>query len=123
MPDQPVDLPAGPIYRIDKFAVPAAARDAFLAAVAETHAVLRRQPGFRGDRVVEQCGGPGRFNFVTLVEWAGAEAIEAAAAAVRQRHAALGLDPRALIEAAGIEADLALYRAVALPLPAPQIPA
>lgn len=112
--------PAGqqPIYRIDKFAVPAAARAAFLANVAETHAVLRRQPGFVRDLVVEQSGGPGRFNFVTLVEWTGEDAIAGAAAAVQARHAAIGLDPRAFVAAAGIDGDVALYRAVALHTPA-----
>lgn len=112
------DHPAGPIYRIDKFAVPLPARDAFLAAVTQTHAVLCRQPGHLRDLVVEQCGGPGRFNFVTLVEWTDIAAVETAAAAVRQRHAALGLDPRALMANAGIAGDIALYRQVTLQIPA-----
>ena len=42
--------------------VPHAAREEFLSRVRDTHRVLRRQPGFIRDALLEQVAGPGRFN-------------------------------------------------------------
>jgi hypothetical protein len=66
------------IYRVDKFVVPSSAREEFLDKVRRTHALLKAQPGFLQDFVLEQSSGPGEFNFVTLVEWASQEAVEKA---------------------------------------------
>ncbi|WP_158596257.1 antibiotic biosynthesis monooxygenase family protein [Oleomonas cavernae] len=63
------------VYRVDKFVVPQAARPEFLAKIRETHAMLATLPGFVRDVVLEQCGGPGEFNLVTLVEWESAAAL------------------------------------------------
>jgi heme-degrading monooxygenase HmoA len=57
------------VYRIDKFKVPPAARDEFLARARETHAFLHTLPGFVTSAIFQQSRGPGAFNFVTLVEW------------------------------------------------------
>lgn len=54
------------IYRVDKFSVPQAAKDEFLKRVRDTHHVLRRQPGFIRDMLLEQVAGPGQFNIVTI---------------------------------------------------------
>lgn len=54
------------IYRVDKFSVPQAAKDEFLKRVRDTHHVLRRQPGFIRDTLLEQVAGPGQFNIVTI---------------------------------------------------------
>jgi hypothetical protein len=43
-------------------------------------------------QVFEQVSGPGEFNFVTLVEWESADALELAATAIAQRQAELGYD-------------------------------
>ncbi|WP_258008719.1 antibiotic biosynthesis monooxygenase, partial [Rhodococcus sp. ENV425] len=66
------------ILRIDKFSVPAAARETFLAAVHETHRELRTQPGFHGDDVVELCSGPSEYNIVTVGRWAHHSALQRA---------------------------------------------
>ena len=47
------------IYRVDKFIVPQAAREEFLKKVHDTHSVLRHQPGFIRDTILEQVAGPG----------------------------------------------------------------
>ena len=57
------------IFRVDKFVVPRSARDEFLSRVKVTHEVLRRQPGFVRDNLLEQFSGPGEFNIVTIAEW------------------------------------------------------
>jgi heme-degrading monooxygenase HmoA len=58
----------GAFYRIDKFAVPEAAREEFLMNVLKTHEVLQAQEGFISHQVLEQVSGPGEFNFVTIAQ-------------------------------------------------------
>lgn len=101
-------------YRIDTFVVPDAARAEFLRAVAATHDVLRRQPGFVRDLVAERTGGPGRIGVVTLVEWSPDADLDAAKRAVDEMHARTRLDRAALVALAGITADLGSYRALAV---------
>lgn len=102
----------GPIYRVDRFMVPEPARATFLAKVEMTHALLRRQPGFRGDVVLEQVSGPGEFNVVTMVEWEGADAMAGAREAVTAMQRSENFDPQAMFAQLGIRADLANYRAI-----------
>ena len=45
-----------PFYRIDRFVVPDAARAEFIGRVRMTHAVLRQQPGFVRDALLEHPG-------------------------------------------------------------------
>ena len=82
------------VYRVDKFVVPAAAREEFLRRVEETHQLLRRQPGFIRDAILEQVSGPGRFNIVTIAEWESQEAIEAARTVGSKAHVERGFDPQ-----------------------------
>ena len=102
-----------PIYRIDKFCVPASARDEFLSRVRATHELLRTQPGFLRDAILEQASGPGQFNFVTIVEWAHAEALEPARQAVAALHQQMKFDAREMMTRLGIRADIANYTRVA----------
>src|SRR5215831_4793369 len=80
-------------YRIDKFKVPPAAREEFLKGVRDTQGFLATLPGFVGNSIFEQSSGPGAFNFVTMVEWESAEAIERAVKAVTERFEATGVNP------------------------------
>ena len=100
------------IYRVDKFAVPTPARDEFLTRVRATHAVLRRQAGFLRDAILEQASGSGEFNFVTIVEWESAAALEPARQAVVALHEQMHFDPREMIARLGIRADVANYRSL-----------
>jgi len=100
------------IYRVDKFVVPDAARQEFLGKVRSTHQLLKAQPGFVRDVVLEQTSGPGRFNFVTMVEWQSQSAMEAAKAVVMAAHAKSGFNPRELFARLGIEADIANYEVI-----------
>ena len=99
-------------YRVDKFAVPAESREEFLRIIAQTHSVLRLSEGFLGDFILEQESGPGEFNIVTFVQWAGPEAIAGASASVRKLHADMGIDPREVVARLGIRPDIAIYRQV-----------
>lgn len=99
-----------PFYRIDKFVVPDEARQAFIDAVDETDAVMRMQPGFVRHELLEQVGGPGEFNFVTVAEWESDSVIPAVAAAIARHHARNRFDRNAFFAQHGIRADIATYR-------------
>jgi hypothetical protein len=101
-----------PIYRVDKFTVPAAGREEFLGRVAQTQAFLERQEGFIRGLVLEQTSGPGVFNFVTIVEWASVDVVERVTAAVARFHKESGFDRQELLRRLGITADIATYTAL-----------
>jgi hypothetical protein len=100
------------IYRVDKFRVPEPARGEFLSQVHATHAVLRCQPGFVRDVILEQTSGPGGFNFVTIVEWSHAAAMEPAREAVAALHRRMNIEPKEMLARLDIRADMANYRTV-----------
>ncbi|MEW5769653.1 MAG: antibiotic biosynthesis monooxygenase family protein [Pseudomonadota bacterium] len=100
------------IYRVDKFVVPHAAREEFLKRVYETHEILRRQPGFIRDELLEQISGPGRFNIVTAAEWESQAAIDAARVAVETARAAIGFNAQETMARLGIEPDMANYKQI-----------
>ncbi|MCA2408488.1 antibiotic biosynthesis monooxygenase [Rhizobium leguminosarum bv. viciae 248] len=104
---------SGAFYRIDKFIVPAAAREEFLVKVMMTHKLLEVQDGFIDHRVLEQVAGPGEFNFVTIAEWENTEVVERAQVAVAAAHKAANFDPQEMFARLGIHADIAGYKPVA----------
>lgn len=115
--------PHVPYYRLDTFTVPAAGRAEFLGRVAATHAVLRAQPGFVRDAVLERpLAGPSEVDgsgadasvIATLVEWESEQAAAPVAAAVAAAHRAAGFDRAEMFARLGIRADLAAYRPVVL---------
>lgn len=101
------------IFRVDKFVVPAAAREEFLSKVRPTHELFDTLEGCRQNLVLEQVAGPGEFNIVTIVEWDNAAAVEKAKSAVQALHARLGIRPREVFARLGVKADMASYGTVA----------
>ena len=102
------------LYRVDKFMVPSEGREEFLAAVTVTHELLRKQDGFLRDLVLEQRSGPRMFNFVTLAEWTGPEAIERASKGVADLHRQVGFDRQAFMSRLGVKADIGTYERLQL---------
>lgn len=102
------------IYRVDKFIVPQTAREEFLKRVHDTHRVLRHQPGFIRDALLEQIAGPGKFNIVTVAEWENQDAMDTARAAVMKAHAESGFNPQETMARLGIEADIANYKPISI---------
>ncbi|MCF3643133.1 antibiotic biosynthesis monooxygenase [Rhizobium sp. TRM95111] len=100
------------IYRTDKFTVPAAARSEFLDRVAATHALLRTQPGFVRDLILEKENGVATVDVVTVAEWRDEAAILQAKATIAEAHRRMGFDPGELMARLGIKADMGTYRAV-----------
>jgi heme-degrading monooxygenase HmoA len=102
----------GHIFRVDKFVVSPQAMDEFMQRVRQTHELLRQQPGFIRDAVLEQSSGPGEFNIVTIAEWQGQDAVDKARTVVKARHQSQGFDPQMLMKRLGIRADIGNYRSV-----------
>jgi heme-degrading monooxygenase HmoA len=98
------------VFRVDKFSVPPPAREEFLERVHATHELLRTQAGFIQDAILEQTSGPAEFNFVTIVEWENAAAMEPARQAVAALHKRMNLDPLELFARLGIRVDLGNYK-------------
>jgi heme-degrading monooxygenase HmoA len=97
-------------YRLDKFVVPHPVRQAFLAKVNETHVMLRTQPGFVRDLLLEQPLTDHRFSLATLVEWESEADLEAARAAVKALHQQKGFVPQEALKQWGITAEIGTYR-------------
>lgn len=109
----PFDTQAHPDlrFRIDAFTVPAAAREAFEAAMRGNLDFLRGLPGFLGHTVCERTGGSTEFNLVTLAAWKNQAALEGAAAAMGARNRELGLDMKAKLAEWGVAAHIGEFHA------------
>ncbi|TPN79640.1 antibiotic biosynthesis monooxygenase [Mesorhizobium sp. CU2] len=103
---------ASSVFRVDKFVVPAEAREEILGKVRMTHELLRRQDGFVRDFVLEQFSGPGEFNIVTMVEWESQEAVEKVVPIVKAAHERIAFSPQETIARLGVKADIANYQRV-----------
>ncbi|MBD1546576.1 antibiotic biosynthesis monooxygenase family protein [Roseibium aggregatum] len=97
------------IFRVDKFIVPEAARDAFVERLRTIQTLLDNLEGCLQNLVLEQVSGPGTFNFVTIVEWASQEAMENARAIAAAEYARTSFNPQAFMQELGITADMGNY--------------
>jgi len=97
------------LFRVDKFAVPAASLNAFLARVHNVDRLLAKQPGCVQNLVLTQSEGPGEFNVVTIVEWASVEAMAQAKATMQAHYESEGFDPPAFMNSLGVRGDLSVY--------------
>ncbi|TAL56701.1 MAG: antibiotic biosynthesis monooxygenase [Pandoraea sp.] len=98
-----------PVFRIDKFVVPAEALPEVVAQIKRVHAVLDGMPGCLRHRVLSQTGGSGEFNVINYIEWADADAIAAAIPMVRQLFEREGFDPTEFVKRFGVRADMGFY--------------
>lgn len=101
-----------PLYRINKFSVPAESRDAFLDLMAKTHVVLRQQGGVVADQILEQQSGPGLFNFVAIITFTGPEVIESVVAVMAAFDREAGINRQQAMAALNIKTDMGLYHEV-----------
>ncbi len=106
------ETPSPRIYRVDKFIIPGEAREEFLRPLRRTHDVLKDQPGFIQDFVLEQPGESGEFTLITIVEWENQEALENARDTITAMHERMGFDPQEMIARLGIKADMGTYTQV-----------
>ena len=98
------------LFRVDKFAVPAASLTAFLERVHNVDRLLATQPGCIQNIVLTQTEGSGEFNVVTIVEWASAEAMALAKETMQAHYASEGFNPPVFMKSLGVRGDLSVYR-------------
>lgn len=101
-----------PVYRIDRFNVPASAWPAFLERLHLTQRALDKLPGCRQNLVLTQPDLAGEFNVMTVVEWMDESHMSAAKAVMQARYAEERFDPAAFMHGLGVQADLGVYRHV-----------
>jgi hypothetical protein len=101
------------LFRVDKFMVPAAARDEFLDQVSRTGALLGTLDGCLQSHILEQESRSGDVNIITIVEWDRAESSERARHEVRAMQRRMGVDPQEMLLRLGIRADMASYSQLA----------
>ena len=102
------------IYRIDKFKIPAAAKEEFLSRVRTSNEILRTIPGFVEDRFFEQLGASGDSKIVTIAVWENERAFSNAKLFVEERYKKIGFHPGDIIKRLGIQADMDAYIKVEL---------
>jgi heme-degrading monooxygenase HmoA len=100
------------VYRLDKFIVPRNAREEFLTKVKGTHQLLRAQPGFIQDFLLEQPLSDEVIQVATLVEWQNQQAIDNARVAVMDMHKQSGFNAQELIARLGIKAEMGSYQPI-----------
>ncbi len=102
----------GRVYRLDRFVVPAEARDEFLMRLNQTHKILRKQWGFIQDFLLERPGEGGATIIVTMVEWDSQETVDRVMPIVQAAHREMGFSPKETIARLDITAEIGIYQAV-----------
>ena len=97
-------------FRVDRFAVPSAVLEPFMARLRITQRLLDELEGCRQNLVLLGAAEGDSVGVVTIVEWAGGPAMEAAKAAMHAHYAREGFDPAAFIRQLGVRADIGSYR-------------
>ncbi|HEV7253093.1 MAG TPA: antibiotic biosynthesis monooxygenase [Mesorhizobium sp.] len=103
---------AAPVFRADRFVVPQAARAEFLSRVKQTHTVLRQQPGFVRELILERQAGSAESHIITIVEWESAAVMSGVREVVAAHQKSVGFNPAELIARLGIEAEFGVYEAI-----------
>lgn len=109
------DRQNGRVVRVNRFSVPAEARDEFMALLERTHDVIRAQPGFIDDMILEQQAGTQQFNLLTILQFEGEHVLQSIIAAVARSDQAAGIDRQVLSRRLGIETDVGFYAPVMFP--------
>ena len=110
MDDSTLSANSDHVYRIDRFKVPETAKGEFLQRVDSINQFLRTLPSFVQDLVLEQSGGPGSFNLITIVIWDNAEAMASAKQRADERYQETGFKPAEFLKELEIEADIGSYQ-------------
>ena len=108
MPNEPLSTPDS-VFRIDKFFAPPEALPSFLERLRHIQEILSAIPGCQQNLVLTQTGGTGEFNVLTIVEWASAQAMNAAKTIVQKKYAEEGFDPESFMIKLGVRAELGIY--------------
>ena len=104
--------PDAPLYRIDKFHVPLAAKTDFLQRIQRTHVLLDTLSGCQQNLVLLGAETAQQLELVTVVQWQDAAACAAAKTEVQRHYAEEGFEPAAFMRALGVRADIGSFQAI-----------
>lgn len=96
---------------IDRFVVPAAAREEFLRRMKINRDFIKNLPGFIEDAAYEQTGGDGsEFNFVTTAVWKNSDSLESAKREVFAFYQKQKFDMPVFLKRLNVKIERAIYR-------------
>lgn len=104
----------GRVVRVNRFSVPEEARRQFMELLERTHRVMRAQPGFIDDMVLEQQAGAGLLSLITIIQFEGEHVLQPIIAAVARSDREAGIDRQALSRELGVETNVGFYAPVLL---------
>ena len=79
--------------------------------------MLARQPGFVAGHVPQLSSGASAYDVVSVVQWAGLDAVDGAHRAVETDHRARGFDRTVFRDRLGVSSDEGRYEPVEGPVP------
>lgn len=94
---------------IDKFVVPAASLSEFKQRVKLNRALIEKIPGFIEDAAYETTDANGNTLYLTIAEWASAEALQRAKETIQAKYQQEGFDIAAMMKRLNITLDRAVY--------------
>lgn len=97
------------VFRIDKFAVPAAAMTEFMQRLHHIEELLSRQRGCLQNLILKASDVSTEFNVLTLVEWESNQCMTSAREAVQIEYAKEGFDSSAFMSRLGVRADMGSF--------------
>lgn len=97
---------------IDKFLVPADAKNEFMERTGINRSFIRKLPGFIEDAVYERTDEQGNFIIVTVAVWKDEEALRQAKDAVQAEYRKQGFNPAEMMQRLHIVMDRGIYAEV-----------
>jgi predicted ester cyclase/heme-degrading monooxygenase HmoA len=98
---------------IDKFVIPAAAKEEFMKRTAYNRGFIRSLPGFVSDNAYEGTDAAGNVLITTTAVWASEEALTQAKEAVQAEYKRIGFNPAEFAKQLGITLDRGIYKPIA----------
>lgn len=102
--------PAERVRFIDKFIVPAKAKQAFLERVAINRSFIKKIPGFIEDHAYENTDEQGNLIYVTIAVWENEEALKKAKEVVQAEYKRQGFDMPGMLKELNITLDRGVYK-------------
>jgi predicted ester cyclase/heme-degrading monooxygenase HmoA len=101
---------AGEVRFIDKFLVPAAAKEIFYERVKTNRTFIRNLPGFIEDHAYEHTDTKGNLVLITVALWESQGALNDAKEKVQAEYKREGFDPATFMKKMGIVMDRGIYK-------------
>jgi len=100
------------VFFIDKFVIPATAREEFMKRAGYNRNFIKTLPGFIHDNAYESKGADGNILITTIAVWEDESALLKAKKAVQAEYKRINFDPAEMTRRLGITMDRAIYKAL-----------